>query len=52
MFGFFRLLRLILLAFVALAIAWWIANRAEAADRPHELVAAPGAVFPDRSFQT
>jgi len=50
MFGFFRLLRLILFAFVALAVAWWIANRAEAADRPHEFGAALGAVFIDWSY--
>ena len=51
MFGFFRLLRLILFAFIALMVAWWIANRAEAADRPYEFVAAPGAVFIDWSYR-
>ncbi|MEK9708391.1 MAG: hypothetical protein VW713_09285 [Alphaproteobacteria bacterium] len=50
MFGFFRLLRLILFAVVALAVAWWIVNRAEAADRQYEFVAAPGAVFSDWSY--
>lgn len=50
MFGFFRLLRLILFAVVALAVAWWIVNRAEAADRQYEFVAVPGAVFSDWSY--
>lgn len=52
MFGFFRLLRLVLLAFIALAIAWWIVGRAEGSGPTIEFVAAPVAVFPDRSLPT
>jgi hypothetical protein len=45
MFGFFRLLRLILFAVVALAVAWWIVNRAEARTVSMNLLPRPAQCF-------